>query len=271
MYREIIATCENLNIDKTFQCGQCFRWIRQVNGSYQGVVGDTLLHVWNEQDNVILEASKEMDWKEYFDLNRDYHAADESLKGYSDYLDQCITAGHGMHILNQEPWETLISFIVSQCNNIPRIQGIIQRMCYRLGTQIHAENLSDYSFPTPTQVINASEEDWDYIKAGYRTRYIVDTAKCLLDGYDLENLKELQWEVSRDELKKLPGVGDKVANCINLFGLKHIESFPVDTWIRKALAAHFPNDFDPRILGPYAGLAQQYIFDYERAKELSEI
>ena len=271
MYREVISSCEKLNIDRTFQCGQCFRWLRQEDGSYRGVVDNALVAVWNENGKVLLEASEERDWQDYFDLKRDYRLADESLRGFSDYLDQCIDAGQGMHILKQDPWETLISFIISQCNNIPRIQGIIQRMCSQLGTPIFADGHKDYRFPTPLQILNACDDDWDYIKAGYRTRYIVETSRYILDGFDLNRLKELPWEKSRDELKKLPGVGEKVANCINLFGLNHIESFPVDTWIRKALAAHFPEDFDPVILGSFAGLAQQYIFDYERTQEMSEI
>ena len=266
MYKVLLSDNKQLNIDKTFQCGQCFRWIRQADGSYEGVVNGSFARLWCEDEKTFVSSTQEMDWKHYFDLYRDYEKANDTLRGFSDYLDRCIAAGEGIRILNQDPWETLISFIISQCNNISRIQGIVDRMCRRLGNPIYYNDRIAYTFPTEEQILASSAEDWAYIKAGYRAKYIVETSKCIASGYGLDELIDLPWEQSRDRLMELPGVGVKVANCVNLFGLRHIESFPMDTWIKKALKAHFPEDFDPVILGEFAGLAQQYIFDYERVK-----
>lgn len=260
--RIMIATINDLDPAKTFECGQCFRWFKCEDYLYCGIVDKKLITMIVEKTKIFIEFDGYFDWNSYFDLHRDYRSMDRSLSGYSEYLDTCIRHGKGIRILQQDPWETLISFIISQCNNIPRIQGIIDRLCSLAGTPIDD---SHYTFPQPDQILSLNQSQWETIKAGYRTKYILAAAKMMINGYDFEPLKYMHWKASRECLKSFDGVGNKVADCVNLFGLGHIESFPVDTWIRKALNDHFTDAFNPESLGEYAGLAQQYIFAYERS------
>ena len=255
-----------LDIVKTFECGQCFRWNADENGVYTGVCGNYPAKVWKDDGYVYVRSSAPEDfWQEYFDLNTDYSSADESFSKIP-YLDVCTEYGKGIRILRQDPWEALCSFIISQCNNIKRIKGIVERLCSEFGEPLEFEGSKYYSFPAAQTVAALSEDDLSVLHCGYRAPYIITAAREVNSGaLDLDALKYCDCTEAKGHLIQLNGIGDKVANCAVLFGLHHMEAFPVDVWIKRALKEHFPPDFNPASLGSFAGLAQQYIFYYIRS------
>ena len=254
---------------KTFECGQCFRWNADASGGYIGVVRGMPARVWAEGGDVFLysadagSSNYEM-WRDYFALDVDYGAIDFSGVT-SEYFDACRSFGEGIRILRQEKWEVLCSFIISQCNNIPRIKGIVEALCREFGQPVSLDGMQMYTFPSAEAVAALSAEDLAVIRSGYRARYILDAARAVSAGEtELEALAKVSRRDALAGLLKLNGVGVKVANCVLLFGLGHMSGFPVDVWMKRALTAHFPKDFNPDSFGEYAGLAQQYIFYYAR-------
>lgn len=261
---QILCSSELLDLKKTFDSGQCFRWEADGEGQYIGVASGRVLRIWQDAKAVFCDAP-EADltfWRHYFDLDTDYT---ESLKLFSkpDYLRQCRDYGLGIRILRQEPWEALVSFIISQCNNIPRIKGIISALCSLFGEPLEA---GIFSFPSPQRLAPLSLEELGPIKSGYRAKYILSAARAIVGGsFDLEGLSALSADEAFARVCALQGVGVKVANCFLLYGLHKLERFPVDVWMRRALDRYFPPDFEPSVLGEHAGLAQQFIFYYIRA------
>lgn len=260
-----LASAEELDIVKTFECGQCFRWNADENGVYTGVVRGCAAKIWTENGQVYLRSrGDEAMWREYFDLERDY-AAVSCFEG-GEYLAACVRYGMGIRILRQEPWEALCSFIISQCNNIGRIKGIVERLCRLYGEETELEGESYHSFPDAGTLALLEAENLSELRCGYRASYIIGAARAVASGeLDLPALIHADSAEAKRALLALDGVGEKVANCVVLFGLRHMEAFPIDVWIRRALQEHFPRDFDPASLGEYAGLAQQYIFYYARS------
>lgn len=261
-----------LDVVKTFECGQCFRWRPGEDGVYRGVAGGRAARVYPRGGDVYIEA-EERDlpfWREYFDLGTDYAAARESVE-VCDYIRECAAYGEGIRILRQDKWEALCSFIISQCNNIPRIRGIVERLCALFGEELDAPWGRVYAFPGPEKLAPLDEEALAPLRSGYRAKYILEAARAVDSGaLDLEAVSLLpRAEDCRAALKRLPGVGDKVANCAVLFGLHRMDAFPIDVWVKKALREHMPAGFDPASLGEYAGLAQQYMFFRERERDKS--
>lgn len=261
-----LCSAAALDIVKTFECGQCFRWNADGAGVYHGVAMGLPATVWQEDGEVLIRAGGEDGlWREYFDLDRDYAAITAGLHG-GEYLDRCVKFGRGIRILRQEPWEALGSFIISQCNNIKRIKGIVERLCESFGEPVEFEGERFYTFPSAERIAALELSALEVLRSGYRAPYLLDAARAVADGsLELEELIGCDSERAKKRLLELPGVGEKVANCVVLFGLHHMEAFPIDVWIRRALAEHFPKDFEPAALGDYAGLAQQYIFYYARS------
>ena len=260
-----LCDSKSLDIEKTFECGQCFRWNCNDKGVYTGVVGSYLAEASVEDGEVYItsDAPSEL-WSEYFDLTTDYAAVSAAFTG--DYLKVCTEFGMGIRILHQDSWEALCSFIISQCNNITRIKGIVERLCEGFGERLEAGDRSYYTFPTAERLAMLNAEDLACIRAGYRAEYIIAAAKAVTSGeLDLDKLKKCDYREAIKSLRQIKGVGEKVANCVVLFGLNHMEAFPIDVWMKRALKEHFPADFDPASLGKYAGLAQQYIFYYARS------
>lgn len=260
-----LASKSELDIIKTFECGQCFRWNADENGVYRGVAKGCPAKLWTEGEDIFIQTAGDMEmWRDYFDLNRDYSVMDNFDAG--EYLQKCIEFGRGIRILNQEPWETLCSFIISQCNNIKRIKGIVEKLCDRYGDELYMDGEKYMSFPPAQKLAELSEEELAYLRSGYRAAYIVSAARDVsLENIDLDSLIALSSQEAQKALLGLKGVGVKVANCVVLFGLRHMEAFPIDVWIKRALKENFPSDFKPESLGEYAGLAQQYIFYYARS------
>lgn len=258
-----IASAEQLDIVKTFECGQCFRWNAGENGVYKGVAGSYPAFIWEESGEVFIRsAAPEEFWRGYFDMETDYAGVSEPFKKVQ-YLDECTEDGLGIRILRQNFWEALCSFIISQCNNIGRIKGIVERLCAICGECIEFDGEKFWGFPSAECVSGMKVGELAEIRAGYREQYIIGAAKAVASGR-LDGIETLDYPSAKKMLLGLEGVGEKVANCVVLFGLHHMEAFPVDVWIRRALDEHFPGDFNPESLGPYAGLAQQYIFFHMR-------
>lgn len=266
-----LCGAEELDIVKTFECGQCFRWNQDEKGVYTGVALGWPARVWEEDGGVFIRsAAPEEIWREYFDLERDYAEASRFEGG--EYLDECIRYGRGIRILRQDPWEALCSFIISQCNNIARIKGIVERLCALYGEELSFEGERFFAFPPAEKLAPLEESDLAPLRCGYRAAYILSAARAVSAGeLCLEELICCDGAAAKKTLLSLNGVGDKVANCVVLFGLRHMEAFPIDVWIKRALKEHFPPDFDPGTLGEYAGLAQQYIFYYARSEGRNEL
>ena len=261
---------DDFSAKKIFDCGQCFRWNAESENSYVGVAMGKAARVREADGGVYITGTKgdfESVWRDYFDLNRSYEKMREAVCT-DDYMRLCSSFGAGIRILRQDRWEALCSFIISQCNNIPRIKGIVERLCEAYGDEIDFEGKRYYSFPSPERIAVLSAEDLAFLRSGYRAPYIVGAAREIAAGrLDLEKVALLPYAESKKRLMELNGVGEKVANCVILFGLRTPSAFPIDTWIKKALRAHYPEGLDTSIFGENAGLAQQYMFYYERENE----
>lgn len=260
-----LGSSAELDLVKTFECGQCFRWNADENGVYTGVAHGYAARVWEKDGEIYIRSFAPIElWRDYFDLGRDYAEISRGFHG-GEYLAQCVEYGQGIRILRQEPWEALCSFIISQCNNIKRIKGITERLCRDFGGTTELDGERFFTFPTPERLAALAESDLASLRCGYRAAYIIAAARAVAEGaLDLDELISANYHEAKAVLLTLPGVGEKVANCVVLFGLGHMEAFPIDVWIRRALREHFPPDFDPATLGEYAGLAQQYIFYFAR-------
>ena len=263
-----ITLTDEISLPQTLDCGQAFRWEECADGAWQGVAFGKYLKLKHENNTLTLFNTTEQDffgiWKDYFDLDRDYTSiisaisSNEILKTASDY-------GKGIRVLNQEPWETLCSFIISQNNNIKRIKGIIQRLCEAFGEDIGGF----YTFPTAQKIASLSLEDLSTLRAGFRAKYILDAAKKVSNGeVRLSVLKDLPIDDARNELMKIVGVGPKVADCALLFSHRHIDAFPKDVWIKRAMEFLFGGQLPKEAL-PFAGIVQQYIFFYARETKLN--
>jgi N-glycosylase/DNA lyase len=204
-------------------------------------------------------------WRDYFDLGRDYAEIRRRLC-IDDFMRKASDFGAGIRILRQDRWEALCSFIISQCNNIPRIKKIISALCGHFGDRFEFEGKEYTAFPSASALATLNAEALAPIRCGYRAEYIVGAAKAVASGeLDLDALALGSPEAARTALKKLRGVGDKVADCAVLFGLNMLDAFPLDVWMKRAVAQQYGKDFDPAIFSPYAGVAQQYIYYYARS------
>lgn len=270
----VISDVTNFNLYKTFESGQCFRWNMDAGGGYIGVFRDKVLKLYQEDNNIILKDTTEVEyeniWKHYFDLDRDYSVVDNSLMGLPFIGDACAYS-KGIRILKQDPWETLISFIISQNNNIPRIKLIIERLCRRFGHKLNVKDITDsndqdyYSFPAVGDMKDISIEDIAELKCGFRDKYIVDAvSKVSSDICMLDYIYDMDLEEARVKLMEIKGVGRKVADCTLLYGFGRMECFPIDVWIKRTLDKYFLDGF-PNIRPDFLGIVQQYIFYYVRS------
>jgi N-glycosylase/DNA lyase len=203
-------------------------------------------------------------WRSYFDLDREYVKIRQQFC-VDNYMLHATTFGAGIRLLRQDKWEALCSFIISQNNNIPRIKAIIETLCREFGEIIIFKDKKYYTFPSAEKVAKLDVESLDPLRCGYRAKYIIGAAKAVADGsLRLEALSQSSLYTARTALKELKGVGDKVADCVMLFGLHMLDAFPVDVWIKRAIKDYYNSNFDPSVFSPYAGIAQQYIFFYIR-------
>jgi N-glycosylase/DNA lyase len=243
------------------------------NGNYSLVAYGGYMELRQiDRSTVLLSCSEEEFyniWEEYFDLCYDYGSiSDKLLQGKDVFLRKAAEYGKGIRILKQEPFETLISFIISQNKNIPAIKSCIEAICKQYGEKRVSREcgyIEYYTFPSPQILASAKKEELRKLKTGYRDAYIIKAAKAVLDKeVDLYALMKCSHEEAEVELMKIYGVGKKVADCVSLYGLHHIEAFPVDVWIKRVLKEIYNDCFDYGQYKGYAGIVQQYMFYYMR-------
>ena len=279
----IIENQESFELKDIFECGQCFRWNKNENGSYTGVINNGVLNVEKQSEKIIFTGMLDVDIKEavsfYFDLDRNYEEIKMQLSNIDKYLKTSVEYGKGIRILNQDLWETIISFIISANNNIPRIKGIIERISKKYGTEIEWNGEKYYTFPTPKQLGKATVEDLRSLGTGFRDIRIYETTQKVLSGeFNLNEVQNKDTLSARQELLTLSGVGPKVADCILLFStLKRFDVFPIDVWVRRVMnELYIKNEDETKVskneiskiakkkFGNLEGLAQQYLFYWKR-------
>ena len=261
-----------INLDHTFDCGQCFRFDKTNSADYEteykGVAFGKEVAFGQKEGFLYVTGADEKEfeslWRSYLSLDEDYSAIHRGLLSLSDNEALCraVDYGKGIRILRQEPWETVCSFIISQNNNIPRIKGLIKALSEKAG-----EKIGDgvYAFPAAKAVAELVEEGQRELKTGFRAPYILDAAKKVASGeLDLSKIYSMPTKEAEKLLCTVKGIGPKVADCALLFGFSKYDAFPVDVWIKRVLAKYFAPDFTPEALGEYAGVAQQVLFYYER-------
>ncbi len=260
---------KDFDLIHTFECGQCFRWNIDEKGVYTGVVGNSVIAVKQSDNNFEFDCDDELLINSYFDFEKNYTDIKNRLSLLDEVLLKAIPAGYGIRLLKQEPWETLISFIISANNNIPRIKKIIESLCLNFGKEIKYKNTKYYTFPDAETISMLTVEQLDVIKSGFRAKYIVDAAKKVTEGIvKLEDVYNMSTDDAREYLKQIKGVGNKVADCILLFSYQKYDVFPKDVWIKKVLKDLYGIDeknfdlFVKEHFGDLAGFAQQYLFYY---------
>lgn len=260
LQEDTVFTVSDFDLAQTFGCGQCFRF-SESGGVWSGIAGGRLLRARQEGDRIVLLGIPREDyetfWTDYFDLATDYGAIKRSLST-DPVLRRACGYGCGIRILRQEPFEALISFILSQNNNIKRIRGIVERLCEAFGEPV----AGGYAFPTPQRLAAASQEELSVLRAGFRAKYLSDAAQKTASGeIDPDRVAALPFEEARAELMKISGVGPKVADCVLLFGFHRLEAFPMDVWMKRAMQTLLPDGLPDCALS-CAGIAQQYLFHY---------
>lgn len=262
----VLKNPECFNVALSLDCGQAFRWKETEKNIWCGVVKNKYLKIeQTKENNIIFYNTTEDDfnliWKEYFDLDRDY------LSIINNYDDKSLITAckqyNGIRILKQDEWEAICSFIISANNNIPRIKGIIERLCENFGEKLE----KGYSFPTAEVLADKNLEELDVLRAGFRNKYILDAArKISTKEVDIEKIKTMSFDDAKQELLKIKGVGEKVAQCALLYGFGRIEAFPVDVWVKRIVSELYPEGLPECIKGT-EGIAQQYLFHWRRNLE----
>jgi N-glycosylase/DNA lyase len=262
----MIIKVDNFDIKQIADSGQCFRINRTVNGKYRAIAYGKCIDIKQLDNNTIdvdcSEEDWEIIWKGYFDINYDYDKIVETLKnGNDNFLKQAVEYGSGIRILKQEPFETLISFIISQRKNIPAIKTCVELICEKYGERKFNGRIYYNTFPTPECLASADINDLRELGLGYRDEYVKRAAIDVVKGnINLEELKQYHYGYAINELMKLYGVGIKVASCVALFGLHHIEAFPIDVWIRRIIDDYYNGYFNTKPYEGYAGIVQQYVY-----------
>lgn len=282
----ILKDIKDFNPKHIFECGQAFRWTRKDDGSYTTVAFNRVLNVKKEGEDIILYPTNLEDfnniWYNYFDLARDYTEIKEKLSK-DPILREATEFGQGIRILNQDPFEMVISFIISANNQIQRIKNSIECIANNYGEKIETKSLdqSFYSFPSPKALAFSKAEDLREIcKVGFRDKRIVETSKIISNKeIDIDSIFNMTRDEGKELLMTLPGVGPKVSDCILLFGFNKDQAFPVDVWVKRVME-HFYLKEDTnvkkigyhgeRLFGDLAGFAQQYLFYYAREEGIGK-
>lgn len=298
----ILEGLKNFDIKQILECGQCFRWDKISDTNYIIVAYGRVIEVLQEGDKATIYNSNEEDfnniWINYFDLERDYNEIKTEL-AKDEILRKSVDFGYGIRILNQDPFEMLISFIISARNSIPSIKKTVKKICEAWGERIEYKGMEYYTFPTPKAIKEATLEDIQGTGASFRSKYIVDTIKKVNEAievkedmennpdkyserpeildFDLEYIKSLNDDECHVALQKFMGVGAKVADCIMLFSMAKHSAFPVDVWVKRAMIYFYVAPdvslnkmrvFARDKFGAYSGMAQQYLFYYARENKI---
>jgi len=256
---------KDFDIGQISESGQCFRMYQVADDMWEIFALDRFLKIQKKERSHIFYCDQdEFDnfWFDYFDLQTDYSKVKSRILATNDeYLTKAINFGSGLRILRQDLWEMIVSAVISQQNNIPRIKGCLKKLC----------GINGGKFPTSNDFLNFREADLDSVKLGYRKNYLLKISESISNGsFDLEKLGKMNYPEAMKYLKTLPGVGDKVANCILLFGMHQIEAFPIDVWIKRIIDLRYRNDFSLERWGlqDIGGIVQQYMFFYERSLKI---
>ncbi len=263
-----ITGLEYFDPDLIFDCGQCFRFDRDADGIWSGIANGRKLRIGRSEDAVIIydctPEQFETLWRSYLGLSDDYAAIRAGMEPADEHLRLAMEAGKGIRILRQPAFETLISFIVSQNNNIGRIKKIIAALCEACGEPVDG----GLAFPEPDRLAEVSEDALRGLGLGYRAGYVHDAALAVASGkLDLQKIAAMPTDAAMGTLCEVRGIGAKVAACVLLFGFAKDDAFPMDVWVKRLMAAYYPDDRDGSRFGKYAGIAQQYLFYYERWKK----
>lgn len=263
-------TVENFNLAQICQSGQCFRMKEKAESLYSVIAGNRYLELEQQGGECVFRCDNTEFydfWKTYFDLESDYASYIQRIAPNDSYLGRAAEFGCGIRILRQDLWEMVVSFLISQQNNITRIRRCIENICECYGEAlVNAHGETFYAFPTPESLAALEENALMECNLGYRSKYVVRAAKSVVDGeFALDTVRQMPYREAREALLELFGVGEKVADCICLFALHQLEAFPVDTHIRQALQIHYKRGFPKRRYQGIQGVMQQYIFYYELA------
>lgn len=264
----IKKTIDNFDLAQICQSGQCFRMSRNADGRFIIIAGNRYLEAEQKDRECCFyceEEEFESFWKDYFDLERDYGSYISQINPRDSYLKNAASVGSGIRILRQDLWEMTVSFLISQQNNIVRIRRCIQKLCESYGEKrINPAGETYYAFPLPEALAGLEEDALKVCNLGYRSKYVVRAARSVVSGeIDLEAVSCMSYRNAKAELLKLYGVGEKVADCICLFALHHLQAFPVDTHISQAMQTHYKRGFPNRRYKGFQGVMQQYIFYQE--------
>jgi len=280
----LVKGITDFNLKETFECGQCFRWEEENDGSYTGVAYDRVVNVKLEDDTLTIDNTNLNDfydiWFDYFDLGRDYGKIKENLSK-DPILKEAIKYGQGIRVLRQDTWETLISFIVSQNNRIPQIKKVIENLSKSFGIPIEYKGKIYYTFPKAEEFIIFDIDTIAKSKCGFRAKYIIDAASKVFTGeVNLLKLMEYSTNDIRDVLMSINGVGPKVADCVILYSMGKYDTFPTDVWIKRIVEyLYLKREGKPLEIqlfaidkfGELSGFAQQYLFYYAREHISKEI
>lgn len=259
---------DHFNLAQICQSGQCFRMYAKNEKTYSIIAGEYYLEVEQEGNACVFHCEQEefeKIWKAYFNLEDDYIRYIEKINPRDKYLINAAEFGCGIRILQQDLWEMIVSFLISQQNNIVRIRRCIQNLCEKYGEEkVNINGEVYYTFPKPERLAVLEEDALKECNLGYRSKYVVRTARSIVSGeVELNEVRQMPYQQAKEELMKLYGVGEKVADCICLFALHHLQAFPVDTHMNQALQKHYKKGFPKRRYKGFEGVLQQYIFYYE--------
>ncbi len=261
---------KDFDLHQISDSGQCFRMRQIGENEYSLIAYGKYLEISQTEKEVYFSCSQEEFeeiWKSYFDWDEDYKYIKDSVDKKDAYLVEAVQWGEGIRILRQELWETLVTFLISQCNNIPRIKKCVESLCACFGEKkMNFRQEPYFSFPTPKNIASLKEGDLDPCRLGYRKKYILESAKSWIEEEMESQILKADYERARKLLMKLPGVGVKVADCVCLFALHHIQAFPMDTHMKEIVKVHYPEGFPFEKYKGYAGVLQQYAFFYDLKK-----
>lgn len=285
MKEEITIKVKFFNLKYTLECGQCFRWkeVEEEENTYIGVIKDRVIKIKQEEDKILVRSNNmenlEQVVTEYFDLNKDYKKIEQEISSIDNHVKEAVKRSSGLRLLNQDFFETLISYIISANNNIPRISKSVNEISKRYGKKIIFENEEYYLFPTAQELENVSIDEYRKCGVGFRDSYIYSTVKDILEGkFDIYSINDKKTATLRKELLNLKGVGPKVADCILLFACGRGEVFPIDVWVERVMSVLYFKETNGKMkkrdileyaynnFKDYAGIVQQHLFYNMREK-----
>ena len=272
--KELKIEVNYFNLKYTLECGQCFRW-NKVGDYYIGIIKDRVIKIRQEDNYLYILSNKEENLEEavknYFELDKDYETIEKRTAKVDEYVKKAVSNTSGLRHLNQDFFETIISYIISANNNIPRISKSVNKISKRYGKKIKYDGEEYYLFPTPEELKDVTIEEYRECGVGFRDKYIFNTVKTINDGnLNLDNIQELSTELLREKLLSLMGIGPKVADCILLFSCGRQEVFPIDVWVERVMKKLYFKEanaskkeilkYSDENFGSDAGIIQQHLF-----------